>query len=183
MTATQPSSAAASASASGANHAGSVPAELEREATQFLFHEARLLDEQRFEEWLALFAPDGFYWIPTSADQTDPLHQISIVYEDASVLRLRVARLRHPRAYAATPFPRTAHLVSNVMVSVDGGQAGDIHVRSTFMAAEYRDGDRAVRAGLAAHRLRRTSAGLRIVLKRVDLIDAASPPGLIQVPL
>lgn len=158
-----------------------VSAELEREATQFLFHEARLLDEQRFEEWLALFAPDGFYWIPTSADQTDPLHQISIVYEDATVLRLRVARLRHPRAYAATPFPRTAHLVSNILVSA--GAADELQVRSAFMVVEYRDGDRFLRAGLAKHHLRRTDEGLRIVLKRVDLIDAASPPGLIQVPL
>lgn len=161
----------------------SVAPELEREITQFLFHEARLLDEQRFEEWLALFAPDGFYWIPAHAGQDDPLHHISIVYEDESVLRLRIARLRHPRAYATTPFPRTAHMVSNIMVSASAGTDGELHARSTFMVAEYRDGDRFLRAGLAAHRLRRTGDGWRIVLKRVDLIDAASPPGLIQVPL
>ncbi len=158
-----------------------ISADLEREATRFLFHEARLLDEQRFEEWLALFAPAGFYWIPTSIEQTDPLHQISIVYEDATVLRLRVARLRHPRAYAATPLPRTAHMVSNIIVSA--GTADELQVRSAFMVAEYRDGDRILRAGLAMHQLRRTNEGLRIALKRVDLIDAASPPGLIQVPL
>ena len=31
---------------------------------RFLFHEARLLDERRFDDWLALFAPDGWYWVP-----------------------------------------------------------------------------------------------------------------------
>lgn len=154
-----------------------------REVEQFLFHEARLLDEQRFEEWLALFTADGFYWIPATAAQTDPLHHISIVYEDASVLRLRIARLRHPRAYATTPFPRTAHMVSNIVVSKAAASGDELLAHSTLMVAEYRENDRLQRAGQVQHRLRRTADGLRIALKRVDLIDAASPPGLIQVPL
>lgn len=162
---------------------GPAAADAEREVARFLFHEARLLDEQRFEEWLALFAADGFYWIPANAEQSDPLHHISIVYEDVSVLRLRIARLRHPRAYATTPFPRTAHMVSNIMVSPAADADGELIAHSTCMVAEYRDGDRLQRAGLVQHRLRRTDNGLRIVLKRIDLIDAASPPGLIQVPL
>ena len=31
---------------------------------QFLFHEARLLDERRLQEWLALYAEDAEYWVP-----------------------------------------------------------------------------------------------------------------------
>lgn len=153
------------------------------EVEQFLFHEARLLDEAKLAEWLALFAGDGFYWIPARADQTDPFNHISILYEDRSVLALRIERLRHPRAYSSTPFPRTARMVGNVMVAgeVEGGHS--IVVKSTLFVAEYRTGERLLRACLATHHLRRSIEGLRIVLKRVDLIDAESPPGLITVPL
>ena len=30
----------------------------------FVVHEARLIDEGRYDEWLALFADDGRYWVP-----------------------------------------------------------------------------------------------------------------------
>jgi 3-phenylpropionate/cinnamic acid dioxygenase small subunit len=156
---------------------------LQFEIEQFLYHEARLLDEAKLDAWLALFADDGFYWIPTQPDQTDPFNHISILHEDRGVLALRIARLQHPRAYSSTPFPRTARMVGNVMVTE--GAAGDrsIIAKSTLFVAEYRAGDRLLRACLATHHLRRTDEGLRIVLKRVDLIDAESPPGLITVPL
>jgi benzoate/toluate 1,2-dioxygenase beta subunit len=157
--------------------------DLLREIEQFLFHEARLLDEARFDEWLALFAPDGFYWIPASANQTDPIEHVSILYEDHTVLRMRIARLKHPHAYAITPFPRTVHMIGNVTGAPSAAPGADYEVKSTLMVAEYRDGERQLRAALALHRLRRTPEGLRIVLKRVDLTDAASPPGLIHVPL
>ena len=35
-----------------------------RELEQFLYHEARLLDEQRWEEWNALYLEDAEYWGP-----------------------------------------------------------------------------------------------------------------------
>jgi len=38
---------------------------------RFLVHEARLLDDARFEEWLALFTADAWYWVPTEPDQKD----------------------------------------------------------------------------------------------------------------
>jgi 3-phenylpropionate/cinnamic acid dioxygenase small subunit len=153
------------------------------EVEQFLFREARLLDDAKLAEWLALFADDAFYWIPAHTDQTDPINHISILYEDRSVLALRVERLKHPRAYSSTPYPRTARMVGNVVVTDDVADSHSIVAKSTLFVAEYRSGNRLLRACLATHHLRRTSEGLRIVLKRVDLIDAESPPGLITVPL
>ena len=38
----------------------------------FLIHEARILDERRWEDWLALFADDGWYWVPIEEGQKDP---------------------------------------------------------------------------------------------------------------
>src|SRR5215510_2344325 len=51
-------------------------------AEEFLFHEARLLDTGRYEEWLALFTEDATYWLPLERNQKDPLETSSLVYDD-----------------------------------------------------------------------------------------------------
>ena len=37
---------------------------LQHEVEQFLYHEARLLDERKFDDWLALLTDDIHYWMP-----------------------------------------------------------------------------------------------------------------------
>lgn len=175
--------------AAGMNAASS--GDLKGEAEAFLIAEAHLLDSGRFEEWLALFAEDGFYWVPAAPGQADPLNHLSIFYEDKSVLAMRVRRLAHPRLYSALPPPRTAHLVGNVTAAHAAEPGIDCEARSTLMVAEYRAGqgggdgrgDRRLWAGRQLHRLRRTPAGWRIVLKRVDLIDCDAAHGILAVPI
>jgi 3-phenylpropionate/cinnamic acid dioxygenase small subunit len=162
-------------------------------AEQFLFHEARLLDAARWDDWLALFADDGWYWLPAHPGQTDPVEEISIVYEDPTVLRLRVARLKHPHAWTLTPAPRTAHVIGNVTVAnghrgKDGGD-GNLRVESMVTVAEFRGGDtgdRRLYAGRQTHELRPdpdSEAGYKIALKRLDLIDCDAASGAINVIL
>ena len=56
---------------------------IDREAAEeFLIHEARLLDERRFREWMGLFTEDGTYWVPAAPDQKSPLDQASLFYDD-----------------------------------------------------------------------------------------------------
>lgn len=163
-----------------------VEIDVKSEAEAFLIAEARLLDAGRFDEWLALFAEDGFYWVPAAPGQSDPLNHLSILYEDKSVLGMRVRRLGHPRVYSAQPAPRTAHLVGNVTAAPGAEPGVDCEVRSTVMMAEYRPGlaaDRRLWAGQQAHKLRRTPKGWRIVLKRVDLIDCDAVHGILAVPI
>ncbi len=157
-------------------------------AEQFLFHEARLLDEARWDDWLALFADDGWYWLPAHPGQTDPVEEISIVYEDPTVLRLRVARLKHPHAWTLTPAPRTAHVIGNVTVS-HGEADGALTVASMVTIAEFRGGDtgdRRLYAGRQTHELvpdPGSAAGFKIALKRLDLIDCDAASGAINVIL
>ena len=80
---------------------------LHHQVSNFLAQEAELLDLGYFDRWLDLFADDGIYWIPSASDQTDMEGQVSIILEDVALLKLRVARLSHPRAYAVTPLPAT----------------------------------------------------------------------------
>ena len=64
-----------------------LPYETQREIELFLLREAKLLDTGEFEAWLALYAPDGIYWMPSQPGQTDA--------EECRFDHLR--GLRHPR--------------------------------------------------------------------------------------
>ena len=144
--------------------------ELRSEIEQFLYHEAWLLDQGRLDEWLGLFTDDATYWIPLQANQADPLTTSSIVYDDRRLLEVRVRQLRHPRAHARIPAPRTVHQVGNVSV-VDAAEGGDLRVGSTLVLVEYRRERQRVWGALVEHRLRRSTEGLRIAAKRVDLVN------------
>ena len=62
----------------------------EHELIDFVYHEARLLDEKRFEEWYELFTEDGLYWMPLTRDQSEGRTQTSLFYEDRLLLNARL---------------------------------------------------------------------------------------------
>jgi 3-phenylpropionate/cinnamic acid dioxygenase small subunit len=85
-----------------------------------LQREGLYLDEQRWDEWIALFAPDCEYWVPTwTSDRTlasDPQRELShIYYSNRQGLEDRIVRIRTGRSPASTPMPRTAHLVTAIL--------------------------------------------------------------------
>ena len=136
---------------------------------QFLYHEARLLDTQRYEEWLALFTDDATYWVPLEKDQTEPLETSSIIHDDRTLLELRVKQARHPRAHARQPLARTVHQVGNVMIE-EGKD--EIKVTSTLQLVEFRNERQRLYGALVEHRLRRVNGSFKISHKRVDLVNS-----------
>jgi 3-phenylpropionate/cinnamic acid dioxygenase small subunit len=150
---------------------------------EFLIHEARLLDERRFRDWMALFADDGTYWVPAVPEQQSPFDQASLFYDDRDLMRTRIERLEHPRIHVQTPPSRTAHLVGNVLVETVDEAKGEVVVGSTVIMVEYRDEQQRVFAGRQHHRLRRDGASFRIVQKRVDLINCDSAFEAMAVPI
>ncbi len=137
---------------------------------QFLYQEARLLDTQRYEEWLALFTDDATYWVPLEQGQKDPYETSSIIHDDRTLLELRVKQLRHPRAHARQPLARTVHQVTNV---VQLGKAnGELHIGSTLTVVEFRNEKQRLYGALVEHRLRPQGDTFRIAHKRVDLVNS-----------
>ena len=149
---------------------------------EFLIHEARLLDERHFRDWMQLFADDGTYWVPAVPDQQSPFDQASLFYDDRDLMRTRVERLEHPRIHVQTPPSRTAHIVGNISVE-PAGKPNEYIVYSTFIMVEYRDEQQRVFAGRQRHHLRRDGTGLRIAQKRVDLINCDSAFEAMAVPI
>lgn len=141
-----------------------------REIEQFLYTEARLLDQQRYEDWLALYTEDATYWVPLEQGQSDALETSSIIRDDKTLLELRVRQARHPRAIARQPLARTVHQVGNVMVVAE--EVSEVDVASTLQVVEYRGARQRLWGATVLHRLRRAPGGWMIARKRVDLINS-----------
>jgi 3-phenylpropionate/cinnamic acid dioxygenase small subunit len=150
---------------------------------QFLVHEARLLDEARFDEWLNLFTPDAWYWVPSEPNQTSPRDTVSLIYDDRRLLETRVRRLASPRIYSQEPRSRTSRIVANVTLEDVATDGSAVTVRSKFQLLEYRRESLRTFGGTYFHRLVRGERGMQIAWKRVDLVNCdAAHEGLV-VPL
>ena len=136
---------------------------------QFLYHEARLLDAHRYEDWLALFSADATYWLPLEAAQKDPFETSSIIHDDRTLLELRVKQYRHARAHARQPLARTVHQVGNISLLETGAE---LRVASTLTVVEFRNEKQRVYGALVEHLLRRNGDTFAIAHKRVDLVNS-----------
>ena len=134
-----------------------------------LNREARLLDEGRFEEWLALFADECLFWVPGSPGG-DPRREIAVCFDDRRQLEGRIYRLRTGYAWSQVPQSRTSRIVSNVE-AFRGGSEAVCMVRSSFLITEFRGGETRTFAGWNAHRLARDGDGWKILVKQINLID------------
>jgi 3-phenylpropionate/cinnamic acid dioxygenase small subunit len=158
--------------------------ELSRQTVEdFLFLEAELIDSQRFEEWHALFTPDGRYFVPLS-DNEDTVHQAAIINDDPLRLEERVYHLARVPFPSQSPRSRTLHLVTNVRVRPSGeGPGHTMTVVSNQLIVEMRVGDfRQVGLGeqrsFAAeveHQLQPQGDELKIAMKTVRLLNRGGP--------
>ncbi|MGA6970590.1 MAG: 3-phenylpropionate/cinnamic acid dioxygenase subunit beta [Candidatus Binatus sp.] len=104
--------------------AARVTPELQQEIEQFLYHESRILDDRRYEEWYALLADDLHYFMPTrynrlkrEADKEfSAPDEAAFFDEDKRSIAMRIRRLNTGLAWAEDPPSRTRHMVSNVVI-------------------------------------------------------------------
>ena len=131
--------------------------ELLREVEQFLYREARMLDERRFHEWLELFTDDVRYWMagrssryprsskaitvvgPDRRQESDVAveDELAILDETKATLGGRIARLDTGMAWAEDPPSRTRHIITNIEVE-PGDTAAELKVYSNFIVYRTR---------------------------------------------
>ena len=145
-----------------------------QEMENFLYHEARLLDEGRLDEWFALFTEDAHYWVPQSKDDLDPTREVSIIYDDHNRLAARMYRHQQTPVHGQIPPSRTRHFVTNVEVA-DEPDSEETVGYANFIIYELRRNEQRSFAGSYEYRLRRQGDGWRIVLKKANLINSDSP--------
>jgi len=163
--------------------------DLIREVEQFLYREARLLDERRFHDWLTLFTDDVRYWMtnrtnryPKSSkaisildpdryveDDVGADDELAILDEDKETLSARVRRLDTGMAWAEDPPSRTRHLIMNIEVE-PGGSDSEIRVYSNFLVYRSRgETEQDFYVGGRQDVLRRVDAEWKIASRRLVL--------------
>jgi len=120
-------------------------ADLRREFEELLYYEAWLLDHDRLEEWLELFADNVRYWAPVRAnlgrgrEDFSREHLLAHLDDDKMGLTLRVQRVRTGMAHADEPPARVRHFVSNVRV-LEADSSDSARVASNFIVFKSRRG-------------------------------------------
>ena len=153
----------------------------DKELADFVYAEARMLDEQRFDDWLNLFTEDAYYWMPLAPGQQDPRLHASLLYEGKLLLRVRVERLAGARTYSQQPRSRSHHLLQQPGIERADHATGRYTLRTAFHYVETRQDAQTLFAGWATHELLRVDDALRIQLKRVDLVNCDAAFGNINL--
>ena len=146
----------------------------------FVQAEARLLNQARYQDWLALFAQDGRYWVPLGGiDQNESDIHNALADEDRLLLTLRVERLLAGRAHSQQPASRSAHVLQLPQVDVCNDHHAEVYTPFTYV--ESRGEQQIWLAGQWCHRLCREQGAWRIALKRVNLLNAGAAHPAIQL--
>jgi 3-phenylpropionate/cinnamic acid dioxygenase small subunit len=147
------------------------------EVEAFLYHEAELLDERRYEEWLELFTEDAHYWMPmrrnVPADEperefTRAGADVNWFDEGKDTLTRRVKQIRTGVHWAEQPPSRTCHMVSNVQILE--ARADEVAVKSRFLLYRNRvETETDFLVGKREDLLRREGGALRITRRKIIL--------------
>jgi len=156
-------------------------AELQFEVESFLYAEARLLEQNRFDEWLELFTDDVRYVMPVrehveaGAGGTAMPDTFALYDDDKRSLRLRATRIQTGIAHAEAPNTVTQRLVTNVMIAPEA-KDGDLPTSSNFMVYQERRGRHgSTFFGRREDMLRRVDGKLKIAARKIELAQTILP--------
>ena len=147
---------------------------IDPQATVLVHTEAMLLDEKRWNEWLALYTEDAVFWMPCWKNEyqttNDPEYELNLIYvKRRAGLEDRVFRIDSGDSFASVPLDRTTHIVGNVLVT--GSAASELQVAASWIVHTYGVRGSFTRSGRYDYVLRRTDGGLRIARKKITMID------------
>jgi p-cumate 2,3-dioxygenase subunit beta len=146
----------------------------------FLYEEAALLDEWRLDEWLALLTEDATYEVPsTDTPDGDPRITLSLIADDKTRIRSRVAQLLGKSAWAENPPSRTRRMISNVRVLQADAEA--IHVTANFVVYRLRFEHMDTYIGRYEYTLVQRDGRLKIRARKAILdLEALRPHGKVS---
>ena len=112
----------------------------------FLYREARHLDDRDWDSWLAMYAENATFWVPSWDDDgeltTDPQSEISLIwYGRRAGLEDRIFRIRTERSSATIPDTRTSHLLANIEIVEQGNGICKLRFNWHTMSVRYNHTD------------------------------------------
>jgi ethylbenzene dioxygenase beta subunit len=153
--------------------------DLVHEIQQLLYRDARLLDEQRYDEWFELMSDDFRYWVPVAQSRyrRDPkgiyaAKRMAHFDDSLAELKLRASRWKQATAWSEDPPTRHAHYVTNIEIEPAAAD-GEWLVRSLAISLRNRNEDEEDwLGGRREDVVRETPAGLRLVRRWVLLTQS-----------
>jgi len=155
---------------------------LKQEIEDFLYREADLLDERRYDEWLRLLADDVRYWMPMRRNvKVDDREReftregldISWFDEGKETLTRRVRQIQTGIHWAEEPVSRISHLLSNIQlveVSPSAAVPEEVSVRCRFLVYRNRvETETDILVGKREDRLRRAGPAWQIARRKILL--------------
>ena len=157
--------------------------EIKREVEEFLFDEANLLDERRFEEWIETLADDLEYFMPmtfnvkfgehAARENTTREKHMSWFNEGKWTLTKRAEQILTGVHWAEEPLSRVCRLVSNVRLTrIETNPAGALEVgaESRFVIYQNRcEHEQYFFVGSRSDVLRRTADGWRLARREINI--------------
>ncbi len=143
--------------------------DLMHEVEQFLFLEARLADEHRYEEWEDLWTDDAIYWVPANGENTDPELEMSIIYDNRSRIGLRVRQLLSGKRYTQDPRSSLRRIIGNIELL--GRDGDDIRIGANAIVFESSQRGETIWGSHNEYTLRRSGDGFRLARKKVALVN------------
>ncbi len=137
--------------------------------TQFLYLEARLQDENRYDEWEALWTEDALYWVPANGEDIDPESQMSVIYDNRSRIALRIRQYHTGKRYSQLPTSRLRRVIGNVEVL--GDEPAGTRVTANMLLYESHRRGQILWAARNEYVLRQTPEGWRMAFKKVALVN------------
>ena len=144
---------------------------------EFIYDEARLIDDKRFDEWYELFTDDALYFMPLARGQSAADVHSSLFYEDKLLLKVRIERLKRPGAFSQQVPSFCQHVLQLPRLESSSDAERRHLMRTPFAYFESRGEQQICLAGVVYHDLIEGGGRLRIKMKRIELLnrDAALP--------
>lgn len=138
--------------------------------------EARLLDEERHDEWYDLLADDLFYWMPLRENrfrrdkrpEFDP-ENMALFDESKADIAVRLGRIASNLVWTEDPPTRHVYIVTNVE-AFETATPGEYEVHHAFMQYRNRsEHDEAMLCGRRRDLLRATGDGFQVARRLILL--------------
>src|SRR5215469_15728738 len=157
-----------------------VPWDVLKQVEAFLYAEARLLEDNRFDEWLLCLSDDIHYWMPVRqnidamAGDESPFGSFALYDDDKQSLELRVLRIKTGQAHAEVPLSVTQRLITNV--TAEPATENALRVFSNFIVYQERRGQHGVTFyGRREDVLSHEKSALEIKKRKITLAQTILP--------
>ncbi len=144
------------------------------EIHQLIQAETACLNNGDLEGWISLFTEDGFYWMPLEEEHVDPEKHDSLIYDNRALMEMRKYNLGNPLSPSMQVKVKSVRILSDLKTRLVDDAEEEVEVSAFVIAVIYQQ-QKNYYAGRVGYRLVYTDSGLKIKVKRVDLIDADAP--------